>query len=218
MSAERIPVIGIVGGVGSGKSTLANALGLHFRCGRLDADAAGHRVLEQVDVIVALKAIFGEEILDAQGKILRSALAARVFGNEPARLASRQKLEAVVHPRIRKEIVEQLEAHQSRMDCDILLLDAALLLEAGWANDCDALIFVETPQQLREKRVAVRGWDTAELARREASQMSLEEKRQRADLIVDNSQNINQMADTVAEWLKKRFHLHPKRPSSTLSR
>lgn len=209
MSAERIPVIGIIGGIGSGKSTLADALGRHFRCGRLDADTAGHRALLRSDVAAALKSVFGDEIFDSQGKVIRSRLAERVFGADEKHQAARKKLESIVHPHIRKDIVEQLEQHQSRKDCDMILLDAALLIEAGWSNDCDALIFVDAPVELRRQRVGERGWSADDLARREASQLGIEEKRRRADLIVDQSQKVETVAAFAADWIRKRFHLNP---------
>lgn len=218
MSAARIPVIGIVGGIGSGKSALANALNEYFQCGRLDADAAGHRALARPEVKASLRTAFGESIFDTQGEILRPQLAAIVFGVKEQQQAARAKLEAIVHPIIRKEVVDQLELHQIRMDCDIILLDAALLIEAGWSNDCDAVIFVDVPDQIRRKRVQQRGWSADELARREASQLSLAEKKERADLVVDNSRDIQSAAAQAAIWLKERFQLNKSVETAQITR
>ena len=66
-------------------------------------------------------------------------------------------------------------------------LDAPLLLEAGWDRLCDTLVFVDAPRGLRLARARKRGWSEADFARREAAQQSLEAKRGRADLVVDNS-------------------------------
>jgi len=218
MSAARVPVIGIVGGIGSGKTALAVALNDYFRCVRLDADAAGHRALERTDVVAALKAAFGDQILDAQGRIRRSELAQLVFGPGEERSAARKRLESIVHPHIRKDIVEQLERNQIDGECDLILLDAALLIEAGWSNDCDAVIYVDTPVEVRRQRVAQRGWSAAELANREASQLSLEEKQNRADLIIDNSENIDVVARKAASWINDRFHLKEEQVNSKTSR
>jgi len=209
MSAARIPVIGIVGGIGSGKSALANALSQYYQCGRLDADRVGHQILEQDEVEMALRATFGDRIFDSQGKVLRSELAKLVFGQRPEHRLARQKLESIVHPRIRRVIVDQLEQHQSELDCDMILLDAALLIEAGWSNDCDAVIYVDTPLELRRQRVAERGWSATELERRESTQLSLPEKQLRADLIIDNSRDIQTTGAIVARWIADRFHLQP---------
>lgn len=87
-------------------------------------------------------------------------------------------------------------------DADAVILDAALLLEGGWDATCDWLIFIDTPQQLREQRVKDnRGWSAEELARREASQLSIDAKKDRADFVIDNSGSI----DDAAAQMKQIF-------------
>lgn len=207
MSAARIPVIGIVGGIGSGKTALAGALNRHFRCCHLDADAAGHRALESQEVLAELRNAFGNDVFDPQGRALRAVIADRVFGREPEQLQARRRLEQIVHPYIRRDIEHQLQACRSESNYDLILLDAALLLEAGWSQLCDAVIFLDVPQEVRLQRVLARGWNQTDLERREQSQMSLAEKKARADLIVDNSQNLEQTAAAVAKWIRKTFEL-----------
>ena len=68
-----------------------------------------------------------------------------------------------------------------------MVLDAALLLEAGWDKLCERLAFVEAPPEVRLARATARGWTAAEFAAREAAQESLDFKRRRADVIIDNS-------------------------------
>ncbi|SFI58435.1 dephospho-CoA kinase [Planctomicrobium piriforme] len=207
MSAARIPVIGIVGGIGSGKTALANALQHQLRCSRLDADSAGHRALRQPDIIAKLTAIFGQEILDPQGEVSRPAVARRVFGDAAEQRQARQQLETIVHPVIEDDMRNQLQQMQADGDQDVILLDAALLLEAGWSRFCDAVIFLDVPRETRVARVRERGWDEPELARREASQLSLEEKRARADLVLDQTGPIEQSAGHLANWIRERFQL-----------
>ena len=69
----------------------------------------------------------------------------------------------------------------------VVILDAALLFEAGWDRHCDAVIFLEVPSEIRRKRAQSRGWTLDEFAAREAVQMSIDEKRQKADFVIDNS-------------------------------
>ncbi|WP_437188403.1 dephospho-CoA kinase [Planctomicrobium sp. SH668] len=218
MSAARIPVIGIVGGIGSGKSALAIALNQHFQCARLDADASGHRALLLPKVVTAITSAFGDQILDGEGNIARPELAKLVFGTTEKHIAARKKLEQIVYPYIRSDIVKQLEQHQSDSDCDLILLDAALLLESGWSNDCDAIIFVDVPDSIRKARVKQRGWSQEHLRQREASQLSLEEKKSRSDLIVDNSGDIDETARIVGDWIKQRFQLETDVEVSRTSR
>ena len=80
-------------------------------------------------------------------------------------------------------------------DVDAVILDAALLLEGGWDATCNWLIFIDTPLHLRQQRVQeTRNWSAEELARREASQWSIEAKKGRADFVIDNSGSIEQAA------------------------
>ncbi len=81
-----------------------------------------------------------------------------------------------------------------------MILDAALLLEGGWDTTCDWLIFVETPEAVRQQRVqANRGWSADELSKRETTQWSVDTKKERADFIVDNSGTIQTAAAQMTQ-------------------
>ncbi len=205
MSAAEIPMIGIVGGIGSGKTTLANALQQYFRCQRLDADVAGHQALRRSDVKTELAARFGHEILDDNGEIRRSALAAKVFGNEPEKLTARRQLEAVVHPVIRENLLDEKKRIEEAGECELLLMDAALMFESGLSKLCDAVVFLDVPQSARVMRVRERGWSEEELSRREASQMPLEKKRELSDFSIDQSGTVEESSRQLAEWIHRRF-------------
>jgi dephospho-CoA kinase len=205
MSPVRIPVIGIVGGIGSGKTALAEAIAQRIRCCRLDADRSGHQALTRPDILMQLRSTFGDQIFDSQGKILRAALAQRVFGTAPEQIAARRDLERIVHPSIRHDLQRQLEEHQQAQDCDLILLDAALLFEADWGPFCDAVLFVETSEDERLNRVRSRGWSQEDLTRREASQMPLEEKRRRSSVLIENSANLESAAQFAVDWLTAKF-------------
>ena len=74
---------------------------------------------------------------------------------------------------------------------EAVLLDAALLLEAGWRDECDAVVFIETAFEDRLRRVqASRGWDARELQQREVIQLDLQSRRDAADFVIDNSQSL----------------------------
>lgn len=217
MSSEGVPLIGIVGGVGSGKSTLANALSRHLRSVRLDADSAGHEALADEGIQQALRSAFGEGIFDSEGRVSRPAVAARVFGSSGEHRSARATLEQIVHPHIRRQLTEKIEQLRRTGEYDVLVLDAALMLEAGWGELCDAIIFVDVPREQRLQRVASRGWSEQELDNREASQMPLHEKQARADFIVDNSQNLESAANELAEWIRTRFDLTAAKPATPQS-
>lgn len=193
------PVIGIVGGIGSGKSTVAReAERLRPEIRVLDADRIGHEILTEPHVKTQLQAVFGPEIFEPSGEVSRSALARRVFGTD--RQSERKQLEAIVHPEIRRRMLSQLENWSAAGTTAAVLIDAAILLETGWSQLCDKLVFVDVSLEERLRRVREgRGWTPDELARREASQMDLAEKRNLCDTVVSNENNPERAAlDLIA--------------------
>lgn len=178
-------VIGLVGGVASGKSLVARQF-VELGAGWLDADQAGHEVLAQDDVKAAIRQRFGDEVFGPDGAVLRPAIGRRVFGDSPAAVADRRFLEALTHPRI-GELLGRRAAEAETAGKKVIVLDAPLLVEAGWDKFCDKTVFVDAPYDVRLKRARGRGWSDAEFAAREAAQKSLDEKRQRADVTLDNS-------------------------------
>ncbi|RMG37908.1 MAG: dephospho-CoA kinase [Planctomycetota bacterium] len=186
---KAVPVIGLVGGIGAGKSSVARWLQQLRRVQVIDADRLGHEVLQQPEVRRRLVQVFGPDILDARsGAILRPRLAELVFGAEPERQANRRILENIVHPEIRNRIEQLVAANRYREDLDAIILDAAVLLESGWSDVCDAIAFLDVPDDVRWQRVAAtRGWTQDDWRQRERSQLPLEEKKRRATWRIDNT-------------------------------
>ncbi len=178
-------MIGIVGGVGAGKSSvvrLIKSLRLHL----IDADTIGHAQLRKESIRDAIVQAFGKSVLDQQGQVDRKTLGALVFGQSAEHANRLSQLNSIVHPAIRSEIHNQIR--NAPQDADVIVLDAALLLESGWAAECDAIVMVDTPLPLRQQRVIeTRGWSKDEHTRREAAQWSLEKKRAASNCVVDNS-------------------------------
>ncbi|MFV0444782.1 MAG: dephospho-CoA kinase [Planctomycetaceae bacterium] len=206
MSQRGVPIVGLVGGVGAGKSTLSAWLSRHCRVAILDADAAGHAVLCRPDVVVALKREFGSTIIDEQGAIHRPSLASRVFGESPEQRSARRRLESIVHPLIRRELETQIAGRKSQGDCDLIMLDAAVMLESGWSELCNAVVYIDVPRAVRVSRVQhSRGWCEEDLDRREISQWSLDRKRAAADFVVDNSGAVEVAGQALYDFLSSRF-------------
>lgn len=182
-------MIGIAGGIGSGKSAVARGLAERLRVFVVDADRIGHDVLTLPEIKQQIFQTFGADVFvsgEATSEIDRRQLAKRVFGNETHLKKSLIQLEAIVHPEIRRQMQRQIRQHQA--DNDVVLLDAAVMLEAGWNDLCEALVFVAVPFEVRLDRVVKnRGWDEEELRKREASQLSVDEKAEAADFVIDNS-------------------------------
>ncbi len=179
-------VIGVVGGVASGKSLVTKQLE-ELGAGVLDADWAGHKVLESPAVRRAARRRWGERVFDADGHLDRKALAAVVFGPAPDGPRELKYLEELTHPRIGKLLARRAAQLAQQGKVPALVLDAPLLLEAGWEKMCDRIVFVDAPREVRLARALARGWNEAQFAARENAQKSLDQKRMRADVIIDNS-------------------------------
>ena len=185
--SSKPAVLGLIGAIASGKSFVAQFL-VSLGAVHLDADAAGHDVLRDPDVVAAIQSRWGAEVVAEDGSVRRSEVARRVFGEDAIQREERRFLEELTHPRIRKRLERTIqEAACSRVDEPKMVLDAPLLLEAGWDTVCREIWFVHASPEQRLQRVAARGWTADELAAREKSQWALAAKRARADFVVDNS-------------------------------
>ena len=180
-------IIGLVGGVASGKSTVAAELAKRGAT-ILDADVAAHAAINRPEVKTALKARWGQHVLDDSLQIDRNAVASIVFSGDEAGKQELRYLESLLHPLIRADFEGQL-SRLSQSDCPAAVIDAPLLLEAGWGDMCDTILFVESQDSDRSSRTKTRNWSEGEIGRREAEQMPIEEKRQKATHIIDKPGN-----------------------------
>ncbi len=188
---RRVPVIGLVGGVGSGKSYLARLLREKHPIQIVEGDPAGHQVLTEPEVKKSLRTAFGDGVFTPGGEVDRRQVSRLVFGSGPEQTAARHQLEKIVHPRITGILTRQVELARTQPDIEAVILDAALMLETGWRNLCDRVVFIEVPLEQRMKRVnEARGWSREQLQLREDSQYPLERKRREADDVVDNSGDV----------------------------
>jgi dephospho-CoA kinase len=178
-------VIGLLGGVCSGKSRVAGQLA-GLGAGVLDADRAGHEVLLLPQIEQAVRDRWGSEVFGPDGRIDRARLARIVFADPPRGPQERKHLESLTHPEIGR-LLKRRARQLADSGHAAAVLDAPLLLEAGWARCCDKLVFVEAPRRVRLSRALARGWDENGFAAREDAQESLDSKRERADVVVDNS-------------------------------
>jgi len=195
-------VVGIVGGVASGKSEVTRHL-QHLGAQVIHADTIGHEVLREAEVIEILRKQFGDQILNpATGQIERSKVAGIVFGEEPTAISHRRFLESVTHPRIRKRIRESLKAALANPDLDVVVLDVPLLIESGWIDSCDRVVFVDSPLDMRRERAKQRGWSETQFDAREASQIDIEKKRDAATDCLDNSGSLEQLRGNIEVWWK----------------
>jgi dephospho-CoA kinase len=197
-------VIGLIGGVASGKSKVAQML-LELGAGLLDADRTGHAVLaEDADVHAALRRRWGEGVFGKQGRVDRSAIAARVFGEGSAADAERRFLESLLHPRIGARLRNQGQEFAAA-GRPAVVLDAPLLLEAGWQPMCDLILMVDASRETRLARAKLRGWTEEEFEQRESAQLSVDVKRLAADAIVSNDGSEADLRDAVSKFWREHI-------------
>lgn len=162
-------IVGIVGKIGAGKSTVARAMA-DLGAEVIDADRIAHDVLAEPEVVAAIAARYGAEVLDDAGRVRRPRLAERVFGPTPAHDAALAELEAIVHPRVRGRIDERLAAIAAAAPAGVrplVVLDVPLLMQAGWDRRCDRLVRVDCDEAERRRRVDLRGWPELQRQARE---------------------------------------------------
>ncbi len=146
---------------------------------------------------------WGPGVLDESGEIDRHVIAGIVFSSAP----QRRRLESLVHPWI--ETRRRALFEQAPPDARALVIDAPLLFEAGLDEECDAVLFVDTDRDRRVARLTgSRGWNEAELTKREKSQLSLDDKRARADYFVINNGDLDELSEQVRRILNELTRPH----------
>jgi dephospho-CoA kinase len=196
---KRIPVIGLLGGIGSGKSTVARIFGT-LGCAVIDADVIAHELLETPEVKGLLTKDLGTAILGSDGKVDRKAMAEMVFNN-PGKLA---RLNEIVHPRALERAEQTIRQVRSAGQAPAIIVDAPLLLEAGWDEKCDVLVFVDCHDQKRLERAWTRSGLTREQWQaREKSQISLDTKARLAYYTVDNNADPSALEGQVGSVFSK---------------
>jgi dephospho-CoA kinase len=195
--------VGLTGGIATGKSAVGAML-RQLGCHLLDADKIAHRIIEPGgEAYDGVVAEFGSGILATGGRVDRAKLGAIVFA-DPARMA---RLNAIVHPPVLAALdreftaIEQVEPHA------IAVVEAALLIEAGYRSNLDVMVATWcTPEQQLARltqRDAGKGLTTEQARQRIAAQMPAEEKRRMADVAIDCSGTIEHTREQVVALVAK---------------
>ena len=194
-------IVGVLGGIASGKSLVTQWLE-ELGATVLVADGIAHDILRQEEVVKEVVRRFGESVLadHERPQIDRKKLAALVFGSSEHHVAKRSQLEAIVQPRVRIELQKQIDQWKATHHSGVLVLDIPLLIERDWVKQCDCVLMVDTPDAMRREFAAARGWSESQLAAREATQLSIAEKRKHATFILVNDSTQEQLRDKVQQW------------------
>jgi phosphopantetheine adenylyltransferase/dephospho-CoA kinase len=198
-------VIGLTGGIATGKSTASQHL-QSLGAVIIDADKLGHRVYEPgTPGFQKVVNAFGHDIVAPDGQIDRRVLGGKVFG-APGEM---ERLNAIAWPEIRRMAVADIAEARERDPEAIIVLEAAVLFEAGWEDLCDEVWAVTTKLKTALDRLQSRNKLTeAQAMARIDSQMSNKELQERADLRIDNSDDIEKFEKRVVrQWkaLQKRI-------------
>ena len=172
-------VLGLTGGVGMGKSTTADFLtdsGIPI----IDTDLLAREVVAPGQPALAeIQASFGTEMVDSNGRLDRRALATRVFGDGE----QRQRLEAIVHPRIRKLWTRRL-AELSQQRSPVAAVVIPLLFETHAEDAFDFILCAGCSEASQRRRLAARGWSEQEIHQRIASQAPSERKMELSHFVI----------------------------------
>ncbi len=189
-------IIGLTGGIASGKSTVSNffkELGVKV----IDADIVAREISERKATIDEICNIFGRDILDENGRIVREKLRERVFQDK--RLV--QKLNSIIHPQVIEYFKERKD--ENRED-ELLIFDVPLLYEAKMDTLCDKVIVIGVDRKKQIERIIQRDGSSEEVARNIiANQMSLDDKIKRADIVIMNDGTLEELKGKVLKVYKE---------------
>ena len=185
--------IALTGGIATGKSTVASLLALNgMRV--IDADTISHEILDAS--VVWVKETFGDEYISGS-KVDRTKLGSLVFSNDE----KKKVLEEYLHPKIRQEI-ETRSIKQDGFKFPYLI-DIPLFFENG-AYDIKESVVVYTPSEIQLERFMKRnGYGKEESLKRISSQMPIDEKKERATWVIDNSKNLKHLQQEVEDFVEK---------------
>jgi len=194
-------VIGLTGGIGSGKSTVSQCLA-ELGAVIIDADKVGHEAFEpNTEAWREVAATFGRQILTPRGEIDRKRLGEIVFNNPEAL----SRLNRIMHPRMHDMMKAQIEEYR-RQGVDVVVLEAAVLIEANWTSLVDEVWVTVAPEDAVVERLRKqRGLVEEQTLARIRSQLSSEERAKHADVVINNDGKLEEMKAKVKElWTRLR--------------
>ena len=186
-------VVGLTGNIGCGKSSLSDifrAEGIKI----IDADIIARQIYEDEKLLSKVYETFGNDIKNEDGSLNRKALGRIVFSDDEKLI----QLNKLTHPVIRQKVSDEIEEYKSQNE-EIVILDAALLVESDYLNFIDKLLVVTCKENIQIERIIARdNCSIEEALGRIKSQMRQENKVKYADYVIDNSA-------TLSELRKKAF-------------
>ncbi len=186
--------VGLTGSIAVGKSTVCGYLA-EFGCHVIDADRTAREVVEKgTEGLRQIVEEFGTGVLQPNGELDRPALAEIVFNDEPKRM----RLNGIVHPLVARRQAQILESLEKADPNGIAVVDAALMIESGGYRNFQKLVVVWCAEEVQMKRLMTRdSLSAADAKKRIAAQMSQEEKKTYADILIDTSGSLEQTRENT---------------------
>jgi len=192
-------IIGLTGAPGAGKTTVARQFE-KLGCAVINADQLNHEVLTNPNVIQKIVSWWGEKVERADGQLDRQAIGRIVFEDRD----KLNQLTQLVHPLIAEREKELIALYQGISEVTAVVLDVPLLFEARQDKWCDAVVFVDCEEPIRQKRLKKsRGWKEEKRKKIENLQLGVNFKAQKADYVIRNNSSISEIAVQVKTLLNK---------------
>lgn len=189
-------IAGLTGGIASGKSTVSSIF-RSFGVEIADADITAKKISEREDVIQEIGKIFGKDVLSAEGQIDRVKLKEVVFSDKNKLI----QLNNIIHPKVMEEFKKIKENTPKN---DIIIFDIPLLFEAGMDKMCDTVILVYADRETQIERIKARDGVSRELAEKIIdAQMSLEDKKEKSDIHIENNGTQEELKKKVEDIYRK---------------
>ncbi|MCM3635365.1 MULTISPECIES: dephospho-CoA kinase [Paenibacillus] len=193
-------LIGLTGGIASGKSTVSAMLVEHNAL-LVDADQVAREVVEPGEpALLQIAKSFGKEVLYPDGSLNRKQLGSIVFSDSD----KLKQLEQITHPAIRERMLQTIEVYKQQQPHALIVADIPLLYETNQAHLYEGVLVVYIPRELQLERLMKRnGLTKDEAEARIASQMDIEEKKSRANWVIDNSSTLEYTRQQVESLMKR---------------
>lgn len=181
-------MIGITGGVGAGKSALLQYIKERYCCKILMADEIAHKVKEPGQACYEeIVSLLSPEILEEDGTIHRGKMAVKIFGSEELL----QKVNNLIHPAVKKMILDEITAAKAEGKLDFLFVEAALLIEDGYLDIVDEMWYIYAREEVRRRRLKEsRNYTDEKIDAIMKSQLKEEIFRKYCSVVIDNSEGL----------------------------
>lgn len=193
-------LIGVTGGVGAGKSAILSYIKNHYKCRIYLADEVAHLVKRKGEACYyELVELLGEEVLDEDDEIQKGRMAAMIFADEDIL----ERVNQIIHPQVRIYLENRIEEAMLSGEVELMFIEAALLIEAGYKEMVDELWYIHADVNVRKKRLMKnRGYSPEKISQIMESQLTEEIFRRECDFVIDNSGDLEESYKQIREKLE----------------